>query len=243
MCIRDRQTAALARPSAASAAGPVAEAVLVAAPPDADLLVVAALLHSYGHGDAAACRERAAALGANGREELLRDLLKEISPHDPVPREFEVAALTFELVPSAACFAQLKRHRMTTLTAQDYDVSLGVTIPPSFVATGLDGPFEELRAEAERLHARVLESGTAEAAPYLLLNAHRRRVLWTVNARELYHVARLRLDSHAQWDIRRLIGHVLDLARESAPSLLLLACGKDLFDQTRQDVFGEGGTA
>jgi thymidylate synthase ThyX len=39
-------------------------------------------------------------------------------------REFEYPDLTFELVVSASCYAQLKRHRMATMTAQPYDPEL-----------------------------------------------------------------------------------------------------------------------
>jgi len=42
------------------------------------------------------------------------------------------------------------------------------------------------------------------AAPYILTNSHRKRVLIRVNARELYHISRLREDTHAQWDIQNI---------------------------------------
>jgi thymidylate synthase ThyX len=47
-----------------------------------------------------------------------------------------------------------------------------------------------------------------------------------MNARELYHFARLRCDSHAQWDIRDIAGRMIALARAKAPLTFLMACGK-----------------
>ncbi len=214
------------------------DAILLDVPEDAEARVVAALLHSYGHASAETCRRRAEAIGATGRREILATALRDLAPHDPVLREFEHAHLRFELVVSATCFAQLKRHRMATLTTQDYDPRLGITVPPSFVETALIEPLDELRREAELLHGQLLDRAGPEAAGYVLLNAHRRRVILGLNVRELYHVARLRCDAHAQWDIRRVSQRMVDLARERVPGLMLLACGKDRFDEVRRIVFG-----
>ena len=221
-----------------SAAGAPDEAVAIDIPADAEQRVVAAILHTFDSLDARACLRRAEAMGPAGRAEIIRTALRRVGPHDPVLREFEHAHVTFEVVLSAACFGQLKRHRMATLTTQGYDPRLGVTIPPSFEHTGLVAPFETLRERTEALHAQALERTTPGVAAYILMNAHRRRALWGMNVRELYHVARLRLDAHAQWDIRRLSERVIALAREAMPGLLLLACGKDRFEERRAELFG-----
>lgn len=234
--------AAMGDPPAA-ASSPQDDAILIDLPGDAEERVVAAILHSCGHGDATQCRERAAAMGEAGRREILRAALRHLGPHDPVLREFEHVAATFELVVSAACFGQLKRHRMATLTTQEYDSRLGVTVPPSFAAVGLVSEFERLRAETERLHGIILERTTPAVAAYALMNAHRRRVLWTLNMREIYHVARLRMDGHAQWDIRAICTQVVEKARSRVPALLALACGKDAFDAARAEMFGPPSTA
>jgi flavin-dependent thymidylate synthase len=218
--------------------GDAGEAVLLDLPEDAETRVVAALLHTHGRTDFETCRQRAEAIGSNGRREILEAALRDLGPHDPVLREFEHAHIRFELVVSATCFAQLKRHRMVTLTTQDYDPALGVTVPPSFEANGLAGPLDDLRREAEALRRALLETAGPNAAAYALLNAHRRRVILGLNVRELYHLARLRCDAHAQWDIRRISEKMLEIARARIPGLLLLACGKDRFEETRRGVFG-----
>jgi flavin-dependent thymidylate synthase len=225
---------------AGSAAGAEAGGtILLDLPDDAEIRVVASLLHSHGHAGAETCRRRAEAIGPAGRRELVMTALHDLSPHDSVLREFEHAQVRFELIVSASCFAQLKRHRMATLTAQDYDPRLGVTVPSSFAETGLTGSLDDLRREAESLHGLLLEQAGPAAAAYVLLNAHRRRVILGLNVRELYHVARLRCDAHAQWDIRQVCERMLHLARERIPGLLLLACGKDRFAEMRRIVFGD----
>ena len=60
-----------------------------------------------------------------------------------------------------------------------------------------------------------------------------------MNARELYHIARLRADHHAQWDIRNLAGEMIRQAREVMPLTLMMATGKDgyapLYNETYRD--------
>jgi len=72
---------------------------------------------------------------------MIRTACRYMEVYDAPLREFEYADLCFELVVSAACFAQLKRHRVATIIAQDYDPGLGVVIPQSVQAVNMEGPF------------------------------------------------------------------------------------------------------
>ena len=76
-----------------------------------------------------------------------------------------------------------------------------------------------------------------EAGEYILTNAHRRRVLVSMNLRELYHVARLRMDETAQWDIRYLAADMVAAAAEKSPVATALAVGKDAFDRTMKELY------
>ncbi len=78
------------------------------------------------------------------------------------------------------------------------------------------------------------------AAGYILTNAHRRRVSMKINARELYHVARLRADTHAQWDIRKTAEEMVKLGKKAMPLALMLATGKDGFASLYDQVFAIG---
>jgi flavin-dependent thymidylate synthase len=232
--------------AAARAAGPVAAVAdevepvrRVAFTPDADLRVIASLLHAGGSASYETCLARAAAMTPGDREAFVRTSLRRLRSWDAPLREFEHVGATFELVVSASCFAQLKRHRMATITAQPYDPALGATIPDSVRGAGMERELIEECRRAAALHAEMAPLGPAAA--YGLLNAHRRRVLVTMNAREMYHVSRLREDAHAQWDIRAIAARLIALAREVMPLTLLLAAGKDRFDERRAGVFGPGG--
>ena len=52
-----------------------------------------------------------------------------------------------------------------------------------------------------------------------------------INARELYHLSRLREDAHAQWDIKNISGQMVELAKKAAPITTFLICGKDKFSE------------
>jgi len=221
---------------------PAAEATpvtLIRSSPDAETELAAALIHGCGGRSWGEALAAAGRMPAAERERVLAESLRRMSPHETPPRAFELPDFTFELTVSASCFAQLKRHRPATLLAQPYDPRLGATEPPAFAETGLTGAYAEIRRQAESLAERIRDAAPAAAA-YALTNGHRRRVLFKANARELYHFARLRLDAHAQWDIRGLAGEMLRLARERMPLVMQLAAGKDRFAQTRRDLDMDG---
>lgn len=241
----DRTTGAALRAQASGIVGntPVPEGGetgdgvrLVDATPDADMKVCAALLHSSSQAPLAQCREAAGRMAPGEREALIKTALRQMKAYDAAPREFEHALLTFELTISATCFAQLKRHRMATITVQDYDPSLGVTVPPAVAEVGMEATFREVCGRAVETWQRIRRAAPAAAA-YVLTNAHRRRVNLTLNARELYHFARVRADRHAQWDIRETVEQMLAAGRTVMPLTLMLAAGKDGFDALAERLF------
>lgn len=201
---------------------------LVHATPDGDETIVAALLHSASDLSFERCMAAARAMNREKKEEIIRTACRRMQSYDPPLREFEHAGFLFEATVSASCFAQLKRHRMATITCQEYDPSLGVTIPPSIGAVGMEGRFRDVVSRTEDAYRRI-RAVSPPAAPYVLTNAHRKRVALRVNARELYHISRLREDSHAQWDIRETAERMVRLGKKSMPLALMLATGKDAF--------------
>jgi thymidylate synthase ThyX len=196
--------------------------------------VYAALFHNFGI-PAVKCYHRYDVDACN----LVKDVFKSMDQWSPAPRCFELLDFLFEVSISAACFGQLKRHRMSTILSQDYDLSLGVTVPPLVEEAGLEDEFNvPIEAASELYHKFLGISDNDTAAAYLLTQAHKRRVLVKMNARELYAFARLRMDCHAQWDIRNIACHMVKLAKEASPLIMMLVCGKDKFDELKSEVVG-----
>ncbi len=168
-------------------------------------------------------------LDAQSREELFTDAFTGLGIHDSLPRMWEFFSAEFQLVLSATAYAQLKRHRMCSRLVSVYDPILGVTVPASISGAGLEDDLMTGMHEAETAAGTL-----GKLYPYMLTNAHRRRVVLSMNGRELYHFSRLREDAHAQWDIREIAHIMMSSLREKAPLTFMLTGGKsevsDLFN-------------
>jgi hypothetical protein len=171
------------------------------------------------------------------RLRLLEPFFRHMKPFHPLPRAFELAALTFQIELSATAFAQLKRHRMLTLLTSPYQPALRHTIPPNILAAGLEEMLAEAVDQAGNLYNRI-RPHDLKAADYALTNANRRLVLVKVDVRELYHISRIREDHHAQWDIRRIAGKMTAAAAKHYPLLMLMVGGKDRFPEIFSRVVG-----
>jgi thymidylate synthase ThyX len=213
------------------------DALLLDVTPEADKRLAASLIFASSGLSHAESMRRAAKIGKKRRTAMIASTMKDMKPHDSVWREFENIRLVFEVTVSSSCFAQLKRHRMATIITQDYLPSLGISIPDSVRKAGQVGLLREAASSAAAVY-RKIGSRVRAAQEYALLNAHRRRVLFDINLRELYHFSRLRSDIHAQWEIRNLSDRMCCLAEEAIPSGSILLCGKDSFAQRKKELFG-----
>ncbi len=134
-----------------------------------------------------------AALGADERAALLRELIgeRENRRHRP-GRGFETLTYRFEIVSDYGAFRDLQRHRLLTCQWQRLSPDLGADLPDELVRAGLGGEFEHAlevsRAEYERLRAE----GFGEEAPYALSLAYRIRYILELDAREALHLIELR---------------------------------------------------
>jgi len=205
--------------------------------PHPHVLIAASLLFSYGGRTMQDCINTAMQMKPEELLNLFKSAWRRMKSWDSVPREFENITIVYEVILSSSCFGQMKRHRMTTQVVQPYDPELDVTVPDSIQATGMEKDFRDLIDRVNDAYYTIRKD-TPSAAPYILTNAHRRRLLLQVNARELYHISRLREDEHAQWDIRNIAHQMIELARKAVPIVFDFACGKDRFDERRKELFG-----
>lgn len=137
--------------------------------------------------------------------------------HDRMTVDFEHVVMTWDIVLSAAAFAQLKRHRISSIGHSFLDPNLGFTIPQS-ISTDFYSECKKIISYSESIYNLFIEkNGPVAAAAYSLLSGHRRRVIWTLNLREYYHFSRLRQDAHAQWDIRNMANAMTEKLRDMIP--------------------------
>jgi flavin-dependent thymidylate synthase len=204
---------------------------------DADNILVASLLHTSTAMPFKRCLKAAKGMEEGEKRELIKKCFRYAEFYDRPQREFEFVDLTYNLIISAACFGQLKRHRMASITSQGYDPALGVTIPDPIVRAGLDKKFKRIINVTNKTYEKIAAKDPM-AAQYVLTNAHRKRVLINVNARELYHISRLREDAHAQWDIQNVSREMTALAKQKMPLAMAFIGGKDRYYEVYESHFG-----
>lgn len=204
---------------------------------DADKKVAASILHTSSDFTYEKCRSIVSDLPEDQVTAIYKAAWEEMQLYDSQVREFEYVNLTYNIVLSSACFGQLKRHRMASITAQPYNPGLGNTIPENIKEIGMEDYFQEIVDKTNEVY-ETIKNELPLAAPYILTNSHRKRVLMRINARELYHISRLREDAHAQWDIQNISRAMTDQAKEAMPHICGLIGGKDRYNEVYQNIFG-----
>ncbi|MEW5996850.1 MAG: FAD-dependent thymidylate synthase [Candidatus Micrarchaeota archaeon] len=131
-------------------------------------------------------------------------------------REFEHITYTFDLLMDQGAYYEFKRHRMLTISAQEPTISLGYRIPQDIEKCGMKKEFAEAMKESEGCF-REIEETHPFAAGYIATNAHHRRVLATMNLRELATFIKLRSAPFAHFTIRELALEMLEELRKVHP--------------------------
>lgn len=143
---------------------------------------------------------------------------------------FEHASFTFAVSGvSRALTHELVRHRIASYSQRSQrwlnESGFSYITPPSIA--GNQAACEIFTAaldEIQSAYAKLLALGIPkEDARFLLPNACQSQIVITMNARGLHNFFALRCCARAQWEIRTLARRMLDLAREVAPGLFLLA--------------------
>jgi len=205
---------------------------------DADNIAAASLLHTATNLSYNECKDIVQNLSEEEKTGIFKTAWRNMQFYDSMLREFEYVNLTYNIVLSSACFGQLKRHRMSTITAQPYDPNLGNTIPEAIKEIGMEKYFNEIIAKTNEVYDKIYKHNPL-VAPYILTNSHRKRVLIRLNARELYHISRLREDAHAQWDIQNVARAMSQQAKTAHPIIFEFIGGKDKFTDIYKNLFGE----
>lgn len=155
-------------------------------------------------------------------EKMYSEIFVSMKGYHLPPKAFEVGEFEFTLDMSSSCFAQLKRHRMSTIIKSPYNQLDGYVIPPQIIDLGLSGEFSTVIKRVNNFAKKVDKN----ALPYVLTNSHKVRVLFKANLREIYHFVRLRSDEHAQWEIQNISNYIMKIVKEHAPLSSKMLGGK-----------------
>src|SRR5688572_10415981 len=148
--------------------------------------------------EAASCSEDEArsavrALPPDERVTMLRELVGERRNRRHRPgRGFEALRYRFEVVSDYGAFRDLQRHRMLTIQWQALGPELGAGVPEELEQAGVADLYREGLERSRAEHARLVEAGQPELAPYALCLGYRIRYVLDMNAREAMHLIELR---------------------------------------------------
>lgn len=146
-------------------------------------------------------------------EDFIRGLIK--SGHES---PLENASLTLDIIGiSRSCSHQLVRHRLASYCQQSQryvnQENNGYAIPDNIKNDNNKlAIYENAIMDAKNAYKELLSLGVArEDARFVLPEAMLTNITMTMNFREIRHFLRLRLDKHAQWEIRELANKIKDL--------------------------------
>lgn len=119
---------------------------------------------------------------------------------------------------SRACANQLVRHRLASYVQESeryvkIDISNDdwYVVPPSIEDSNCSHIYREHHKYAAINYKNMLDSGIKpEDARFLLPQSAKTKISVQMNCREFFNFLNLRLDSHAQWEIRELARSMKD---------------------------------
>jgi len=186
--------------------------------PEGESRVLAAALYRVAAWDYASALAYVQSASSEARFDLARALLGHLTRHDIPLRELEHTWYTAEVVLDQGAFYELKRHRMMTQTPQALHPRLGYMMPRAVAEAGMAERYHEAMRHAAATY-EALAAWNSHVASYIVPNGYLRRVLLTFNARQAYHLIRLRSAPNAHASMRLFAYHLLAALRKVHPAL------------------------
>ena len=193
-------------------------AQLIAHDSDGEARVLAAAAFAAGEVDFSAAVAEVAALAPHEKRARADVLLGGRGPHDPAPRELELAGLTIEVITDQGSYFELKRHRIMTQLPQLLTARLGFAVPKLIDEAGLGDKYRRAMTDARQAY-EALADWSPHVASYVVPNGFYRRVLLNLNLREAFHFCELRSAENAHFSIRCLALDLAEQIREAYPLL------------------------
>ena len=183
---------------------------------DAVTRVAAACLYALSRVDYARTVEHVRALPTHEQAAIIQAALQERGEFDAPLRELEHTTCTFDCVMDQGAYFDVKRHRVMTQTPQPLGIQLGYAVPQAMVDAGFADRYRRAMEAAAAVYRTLADEYPHEAA-YVVPNAFNRRVLLTMNLRELFHFTQLRGGPNGHFAYRRIALKLYELARKVYP--------------------------
>lgn len=158
-------------------------------------------------------------------DEYAQELTKKLIDmgHDS-PTEHVIFTFGIEGI-SRACSHQLVRHRIASYSQQSQryvnEKDFDFVVPPEISNNdSAKKIFFDQMTVLNDIYKKLVELGIKkEDARFILPNACETKIICTFNIRSLKNFFKLRLDKHAQWEIREMATKMFDLVYAECPIL------------------------
>ncbi|MCX8189776.1 MAG: FAD-dependent thymidylate synthase [Candidatus Diapherotrites archaeon] len=170
---------------------------------DAEDKLVAAIMYKNLHIPFQKVLDKVKKLSRAKKERIFEEFFKRIQNKDEPLREIEHSTYTFEILMDYGAYRDIQRHRICTQTTQLLSTRHGFCVPEELSNFGLKKDFCELMRKAGELYHKIAEYSPIDAQ-YCVPLAFRKRTLFTMNSRELYHIIKLRSSKAGHKSYRRV---------------------------------------
>lgn len=156
-------------------------------------------------------------------EKILHSYLSNRGRHDAWPLATEPGQILFELMVDLGAYRDLKRHRRNFFMVSPLSALNGIEYPEYVneepALAEVKNNLEHCAEVTESLHKRILSS-QPEHACYAVMFAHKQRMLWQMDPRQLAYVLELRTTPAGHQSYRTLCQ---EMYRQVAPHLPVLS--------------------
>lgn len=164
------------------------------------------------------CRDKVLTMTADQKELLLETALGGLGPHDKPLRDLEMINMKFDVLLDQGGYYDFKRNRMHSTIPQRLNGAYGAALPKIMEEVGVADQAQEAIRFGRDL-AADLESEFGVEAEYLMTNTTLRRVLLSMNLRQLFEFVRTRGAENTNPSYRQAALRMEEYAREKYPTI------------------------
>lgn len=159
--------------------------------PDTIQRIVSAFLYSNSELPYLAVAEHVTGMRWEDRTKAIETIMSRRGPHDPAPREFEEALLSFDVLVDYGAYRDIQRHRIMNQTPQLLTTNHSYDIPEEFEQAGVKDVYVKAMDLAKRAFDAISKDNPLEAQ-YVVPLGYKMRLMMTMNMREAFHFCELR---------------------------------------------------
>ncbi|MGH9567114.1 MAG: FAD-dependent thymidylate synthase, partial [Candidatus Angelobacter sp.] len=182
--------------------------------------LAATLLYSACHYPYRQVQERAAAMTASQRNEIIELGLRHRGGHDELLRLFNAGQqFKFDILMDLGGFRDMHRHRRCTQIEQGFTRHHGYETPPDLVSAGLEPRYKSAMRRVCETYDQMSGAADQHACLYLLPMAFRKRTLFKMDFAEALYIAELRSGQAGHFSYRKVAYAMYEEVSRKHPAL------------------------